>query len=264
MAVAFQTAPASAAGTGNLTISASPTASTRGLVVFVIENDGVDGVTSVNIGGVDIPEVSGSPNEHAAGEAGTVHAFFLGSGIPTGSQTITVVVSDAGNKRALAYLLTAAADTEIAAVNTSINSSSLANPSSTLALGGRSCWVGMGLHSGQQATSGITPSAGWTSNLEFDFGSQQCAWYRFNTVGTSDVTVGWTQTAEDAVAIAVAVAEVLGPQATDDVLIRFGPGLTTTTGSGLVTPTFTTADAGDVGSGGSFIRRRRCALSGPS
>src|SRR5690606_11093100 len=43
---------------------------------------------------------------------------------------------------------------------------------------------------------------------ETDVGSTVAGVYSYNTIGTSNVTAGWSQTAEDALMLAVAVAEV--------------------------------------------------------
>jgi hypothetical protein len=209
-APALDVASVSAAGTGSLSWTHTPVGTPRAVIVFVIQNAaGTDQVTGVTYGGTTMTEVNGSPNLHAAGETGAVYAYFLGSSISSGAQTVTVNVSGAASKRAIAYTLTANDDTEIVDSDGTIMSNSLANPSVLLSLAGRTSWVGIGFHSGQDAITGTTPLGSWT-DLEHDFGSQVGASYRFNTIGTSDVTAGWTQTADDAVMIGVAVSEKQG------------------------------------------------------
>lgn len=208
MAIAFDAASNVAAGTGNLSWTHTPVGTPRGVLVYVVQNTGASSqVSSVTYGGVSLSQVSGSPNVHGTGEPGVVSAWFLGSGVPTGARTVAVTVSGTASKRAVCFTVTAADDTSVQATNVSINSDSVANPSSTLLLGGVPCWVSEGFHSGQNAVSGITELSGWTAYLEHDFGNQTAGWYRYNTVGSSDVTVGWTQTADDAVCIAVALRE---------------------------------------------------------
>lgn len=200
-----------AAGTANLSWTHTPVGTPRAVIVFVVQNAaGTDEVSSVTYGGTSMTEVSGSPNLHATGETGVVYAYFLGSGIPSGAQTVDVNVSGAASKRAVAYTLTANADTEIVDSDGTITSNSQSNPSATLSLSSRTSWGGIAFHSGQNAVSGTTPLGSWTGDLEHDFGPQVAGWYRFNTIGTSDVTAGWTQTAEDAVMIGVAVSEKQG------------------------------------------------------
>jgi hypothetical protein len=210
MAVAFDAATNVAAGTGNLSWTHTPVGTPKGIVVFIVQNAGAtDEVTSVTYGGVAMTEITGSPVLHSTGESGAVYAYFLGTGIPTGGQTVAVTVNATGSsKRAVAFSVTAATSrTKVQTQDATINSDSLANPSVTLSLSSVSCWCAIGFHSGQNQPAGITPLASWTGYLEHDFGNQNAGFYRYDTVGTANVTAGWTQTAEDAVMIAVAIAE---------------------------------------------------------
>jgi hypothetical protein len=59
--------------------------------------------------------------------------------------------------------------------------------------------------SGQDALRDIAPLANWTRVVEHDLGSQVAGFYRYNTIGTLDVTAGWTQSPADAVMIALAI-----------------------------------------------------------
>lgn len=206
MAVAFDAVSSVAAGTGDLSWTHTPTGTPRGIKVDIVENDGVGGVSSVTYGGVGMTLVA--LNEHTTSEPGTIHTYFLGSNIPTGAQTVSVTVSDTTtSKRAVAISVTASTDTVVTAVNQSINSDSLSNPSTSLGVLARSSFVSLALHSGQAAASGVTQLSGWTNRLETDFGNQVAGWYSYNTIGTSAVTCGWTQTAEDAVMTAIAITE---------------------------------------------------------
>lgn len=211
MAVAFDAFSNVAAGTGNLSWTHTPVGTPRAVKVDIIENGGTNGVTSVTYGGVPLQLVA--ENAKTSGEAGTVVTYFLGSGIPTGAQTVSVTVSDAVSKRACATTLTAAADTCWTSADISIGSDSLANPTSTIVLHGKTSFVSIALFSGQNATTGITQSTGWTNRLEHAFGSQTAGWYTYNTIATANVACGWTQTADDAVMVALAITEA--PLATD-------------------------------------------------
>mgnify|MGYP007030112427 CR=1 FL=1 len=68
----------------------TPVQTPRGVLVFVNTIGSSDLSTSVTYGGVSMNRVSGSTATDSAGEPGTVTAWFLGSGIPTGAQTVTV------------------------------------------------------------------------------------------------------------------------------------------------------------------------------
>jgi hypothetical protein len=90
-----------------------------------------------------------------------------------------------------------------------VDSASQANPTGTLTLSSRTCFVCQGLMSGQAAVASITQPAGWSIGVEATTGSECAAVYSYDTIGSSDVTVGWTQTADDAFAVAIAVSEVV-------------------------------------------------------
>lgn len=208
MAVVFDAFSSSAQGQGTLSWTHTPVGTPRGVLVAVVENAATDEVTSVTYGSLTLQEVAGSPNLHTTGEVGGVHVFFAGEAIPTGAQTVTVNVgAGAIDKRAGVWTVTADRDCSLADVDATINSDSLANPSVTLELAGRAAIALICFHSGQQQSTGITPLSGWTGQLENDFGAQQGAWYRGPVLTSADITAGWTQTAEDATMIAVAVTD---------------------------------------------------------
>jgi hypothetical protein len=212
LAVAFDKIVESGLPTsGNFSFTHTPVGTPRAAVLWVVlDINTTDQVSGVTYGGVSMSEVSGSPNIHTTGQPGSVHCFFLGSSVPTGAQTVAGTVGGTNLRSVVVVTLTAATDCEIVDADATINSDSQANPSVTLSLGGRTSWCGIGFHSGQANTASITPLASWTSSHERDFGSQVGGVYRYDTVGTADVTAGWTQTAADACAIAVAVSEVAG------------------------------------------------------
>ncbi len=205
MAVAFDAFSNVAAGTGDLSWTHTPVGTPRGVKVDIIENGGTNGVSSVTYGGVAMELVA--VNAKTSGEAGTVITYFLGKSIPTGAQTVSIIVSDAVAKRAGAVTVTATTDTCWISADISIGSDSIVNPSSTLALLGKTCFVSLAGHSGQGAVTGITQITGWTNRLEHDFGAQVGGWYTYNTISTADVACGWTQTADDAVMVALAITE---------------------------------------------------------
>ncbi|MCI0564015.1 MAG: hypothetical protein MN733_36530, partial [Nitrososphaera sp.] len=209
MTVAFDAATNSTEGTGNLSWTHLPVGTPRAVIVCIMVNGSSDEVTSVTYGGASMTEVLGSPNIKTTGEAGVEHIYFLGSNIPTGNQNVTVTVSGNATKIATAITLTASTDTEVVDSDGTINSDSQANPSVTLSLGGRVSFAVIAFHSGHDEVTSITPLTNWTSRLEQDFGFRTAGVYTHNTIGSSDVTAGWTQTANDAVAMAIAVSEVI-------------------------------------------------------
>ena len=205
MAVAFD---AFSVGVVDSNFTHNPVGTPRAVIVWVLDVAGTDQVTSVTYGGASLTQVSSSPVLKSTGETGAVHCFFLGSSVPTDDPATVDVTLTAATYTVNCVTLTAADDTEVVDVQT-ISSDSAANPSATLALSGRTSWCGIGFVSGHDASTGVTPLTNWFDRGESSTGTQQAACYTYNTIGTTDVTAGWTQTAEDAVAIAVAVSEVV-------------------------------------------------------
>lgn len=220
MAVAYDAV--STAGfnfTGTYSWTHTPVGTPRGAMVWPWSPGG-DNVTGVTYGGSAMAEVTGSPLQKNTGEAITVYGYFLGASVPSGAQTVEVTQGGTDTRNAMAITMTAEADTEIVDTST-ISSDSQADPSVVLSLGGRECFCAIKFGSGHNAITDVTPNSGWTGRAEGSNGSYTNGLYTYDTVGTTDVTAGWTQTAEDAVAIAAAFAEVAGGG--DPIRIRFHP-----------------------------------------
>jgi len=209
--VAFDAASQELGDTGTLTWTHTPVGTPRGVLCWVVQFVGAtDEVTGVTYGGVAMTEVSGSPLLKAGGETAAVYLYFLGASIPTGAQTVTASVNGTGsNKNTYCFTVTGAANTEIVDVDATISSNSVANPSVTLSLGGRTSFAAIGFMSGAQTTAEATPSTNWTMPTnEWDPGTMVGGAYYYDIVASTDVAAGWTQAAEDAVAIAIAISEV--------------------------------------------------------
>lgn len=209
MAVAFDAVSAATQGTGNLSWTHTPVGTPRGVKVHIRHDNNVDEVSGVTYGGVAMTEVAGSPNILATSEQGVVYGYFLGAGLPTGPQTVVVTVTGSTAKDAMAITVTAGGDTELQDVDATINSGSLENPSVTLSLGGKTCFCSIGFLSGIPDPANVTPFTNWTSRSEVDYGAFTSAVYTYDIIGTTDVTAGWTQVADDAVAIAMAIMETV-------------------------------------------------------
>jgi len=209
MAVAYDAFTASAAGTGDFSFTHTPVGTPRGALLFLVQGDaGDDQMSSTpTYGGVNMTEVALSPNLKAAAEAGGVHCYHLGASIPTGAQTVAATVGGAGTK--IAYLITTTADrdTEVVDTDASINSDSVQTPTAVLSLGGVSCFCCIGAFWGGAAST-VAPNTGWTSRNENAFAATVGLCYTYDTVGTSDVTIGYTNTASnDAIVFGIAIRE---------------------------------------------------------
>jgi len=213
MAIAFDAADFSATTSSNTSITwtHTPVGTPRGIIVFIGQNtnDGTDRVTSVTYGSETMTEMSGSPLLHTTSQPGAVYGYFLGTNIPTGAQTVTVNLTGSGSiiKSGGSVSLTANEDTSTVDIDATMNSDSQADPSVTLQLGGVTCFAMIGALSGRASVIGVTPLTSWTERNEQDYGEQIGIWYTFDTIGSADVTAGWTQGADDATMIAVAIRE---------------------------------------------------------
>lgn len=211
MAIAYDAFSSATAGTGDLTWTHTPVGTPKGIWVGISQTTSTtDQVSGVTYGGVAMTETSSSPMTHSTGEVIVNYSYFLGSGIPGGAQTVTVTVTGASTKQAGAISLTASNDTQVQAVNTSINTDTGDSPSATISLSGNTCFVCEVFGTGIANTANFSPKTGWTSRLEHDFGSQCAGWYTYDTVGSSDVTsVGYDQTdaPDDACVYAIAIKE---------------------------------------------------------
>lgn len=122
MAVAFDAASESHAGTtGSVSVASfnwthTPVGTPKGVLVYTFVGPGSssDLATAVDYGGTNVPAVSGGRAVDTAGEPGDCKAWFLGSSVPTGAQTVTVTrTNNAATVYAIAFTVTAAGDTEV-------------------------------------------------------------------------------------------------------------------------------------------------------
>ena len=210
-AIAYDNFTSSTGGTGDYAFDHTPVGTPRGAIVYVIVNGvSVAGVTGVTYGGTAMTQVSLSPALNATGELGACHTFFLGSSIPTGTQSVSVDAT-LGTEVSVAgcTTLTAAQDTSVVTTG-KVESNSDDNPSVTLSLGGVSSFCMIGAWSGLGNLS-MAPFTGWTDRFEHDFGNQNGLIYTYDTVGTTDVAAGYTAGSDDVAMIAVAIRENAAP-----------------------------------------------------
>ena len=97
MAIAHSSSSESHAGTTGSSNEASfswthtQTGTPAGVLVFVFNaGDATQRVTGVTYGTESLTQVSGASASDTAGEPGRCDTYFLGSGLPTGNQTVTV------------------------------------------------------------------------------------------------------------------------------------------------------------------------------
>lgn len=211
MAIALDVVTSKALTNNSTTWTHTPVGTPRGVIVFCHEDEDLtDVITAVTYGGVAMSRLQFAA---AAGDSlnSGEYAYFLGSGIPAGAQTVAVTHSAAKNMTYESITFTAATG-ETQVVDSEKFSGSGAAPRGTdLSLGGLTCWVGMGLSSEHYALTQWTPLAGWTATRETDHGNSTTAYIVYNTIGTVDVVWGvdvGSLTTLDFAMVAVAVSEL--------------------------------------------------------
>lgn len=185
----------------------TPVGTPRAILAF-LGRATAEPIVSATYGGVSFGSPVASISNSVGGETAgnTLEAYLLGASVPTGAQTVAIN----GGATAITlrvYSVTADGDVEFVDAD-SLESTSVANPSGTLALGGRACFVAQYFASGQDAVTGITPLTDWTSRSEVDLGPVTVGSYSYDLIDSIDVTLWLTQAAEDFVGLAVAISEV--------------------------------------------------------
>lgn len=214
MAVAHDAASESHTGTTGSTSEASfswthtPVGTPKGVLVFVFNaNSNAVDVTSVTYGGSSVSAVSSAEARDTAGEPGSCKAFFLGSSVPTGAQTVVVNRNNNANVMyAVAITVTASSDTAISGTPV------LAQEDQQLVeknvdTGATTALRYAGIYGGY-----VFPiSAGSNSTLlhDIDFGSFGVSVVRETTGGSGSRPVGGTAPAsnDDTAAVHLAIAE---------------------------------------------------------
>lgn len=201
------------AATDPKTWTHTPVGTPRGAVVLIQQtgtaSDFVNG--AVTYGGVAMTRVpTNGFAQDTSVEAASVYAYFVGAGLPTGAQTVSIDHDNGifGTKHAICVTLTGAADLEVVASAKLENDA--ANPSVSLDSGARVAIKLFNLYSGQNALASITNPAGITrvSALKYAAGNF-CHVYGYRTTpGTGSETVSQTATSDDVAMIGLAISEV--------------------------------------------------------
>ena len=217
-AIAFDAFTALAGGvdpSGTHTPAGTPNAA----IVAVFHPD-TEPVVAVTYAGVDMGASVATLNNGVAGELATAaFTYFLLNSPTAGAQTVAV---NGGAGAVAAYVVTVTASNTVSLVATqNIQQTTGANPSATLALGGVTSFVLMPWLSGQDdSITNVTPLTNWTSRSETDNGTQGGGAYTYDIIGSTDVTIGVTQTTDDFFTLSAAFREDAAASTTD---CRNGP-----------------------------------------
>ena len=217
MAVAHSAASESHTGTTGSTNQASfswthtQTGTPQGVVVFVSTFVSVANlITSVTYGGVALTRLTGGSAQDAAGELGRMDAFFLGSGLSAGNQTITV------NRTNNATVMYAAAATVTAGAATAVPTATivLLQGDGTLtvqSVNDTSPGQNSVRYAGGYSGLAAPPAAGTGSTLlnSIDIGNYGSALVRETTAGQGARNVGFNAATDDRAVVHLAIRELV-------------------------------------------------------
>jgi hypothetical protein len=206
MAVAFDAVSVwTAQGTGELSLTHTPTGTPRGAIAYMAHTGTQDEVTGITYGGVAMTRVGRAVRTNVV-----AYAYFLGANIPTGAQSVVASVNATGsNKRLMAFTVTAATDTE---VNTSaLAQVTAANPSVALTTTAPALITGT-LTSGNDVLGDVSPGSGMTQLAESFHGSSIAVYNALRRTTNPEAgatSVDWTAASENQAAVGFAISEVV-------------------------------------------------------
>lgn len=196
------------------TFTFTPVGTPRAILVAVAWPSVTDEINgAVTYGGVAMARIALATTT-AGDEDGSAVLYFLGAGIPTGAQTVSITHTGATTvKWAACQSMTAGADTEVTVSGTVATNT--ANPSVALDTGATSSLRTAILYSGTNQPGNAAVLTGMeanTSAMSHDFGNFTAFLGMQTTAATGSFTIGWTVALDDAALVAAAVQEVSGVQ----------------------------------------------------
>ncbi len=191
------------------TATHTPGAAPDAVAVVIANNGTVDDLINgvVSYGGVTMTRVLSFT---ITSEPGRMYVYFLGSGVPSGAQTVSIAHTGTSNvKWAATVTFTGTDDMEVVDSDAGSGTSAI---SVTLDSGDRvAVRVGIGF-SASNSPGNITPISGYTFAQDHDFGPESGALVIQTTPADGDVAIGYTGQALEHGLTAIAVTEVLaGP-----------------------------------------------------
>ena len=217
-AVAHDTSDESHTGTtgsaseASFTWTHTATGSPQGVLVFTCGlSSATNDVTSVTYGGVNVPAVTGGAASDAVTEPGNMKAWFLGSSIPTGNQSVVVNRNNNANiLYAVSISVTALSDTAVYEAGIVLQNGDVQAAEQSVDDGspGTNSVRYAGTFSGWDAPASLTVGANTTGLRAIDIGSQLCQTARETTAGQGARSIGWTAaSSDDTAAVYLAIKE---------------------------------------------------------
>lgn len=183
----------------------TPAGVPRGILVAIVSGTGTSITTAIDYGGVNLANVISASD--TVTETGRASFWFVGSGIPTGQQTVTHNLISAVTDDIHYVVWELSGDSDLAVIDSDLLQENQADPVVTLQKVGRTAICICAMYGGGSAPQG-TLQTGNTLDHTHDLGafySQTCF---ETTVDSSDHAIGWsTLTSDDLAFIAVAISE---------------------------------------------------------
>lgn len=205
MTIAFDATSGSAALINTATTTNwthTPVGVPGAVVVLIPQGINTDQVSAVTYGGVALSRVRS--DTRAVTETCRVYIYFLGSGIPTGAQTVAVTTTGTNPMWPQAITYTAAQNT-VVNVQAGLDAGIIANPSLALsptAQAGLAYVCASGLNAPVS-----TPQAGLTQAAARDLGTIS-GHMGYKVVSAGATTVGWTSAIDDVCHAGVGITEL--------------------------------------------------------
>ncbi len=188
----------------------TPVGTPKGVIVFAYVIDAVDQVTGVTYGGTAMSAVSGGNAVDTANEVGRCKAYFLGSSVPTGAQTVEVTrTNGVSTHYATCSTVTASGDTEVYTSGIVLlqGDQTLAEQNVDDGSPGTNSLRFSGLYSGHTNPGAV--GANSTLAHQIDLGSFSCNTCYETTAGQGSRPIGWTNgVSDDVAAVHLAIREV--------------------------------------------------------
>lgn len=192
------------------TFTHTPVAAPNGVVLAIVHGtESTDLVTgTVSYGGVAMTRIVTAAD--TVTEPGRAYLYFLGSGIPTGAQTVSADLASATATDIEFVCITLTTDdaADLEVLDFDSISADAANPSVTLTYSSRVGLAVGALYGGGAAPTAFTPNANCQTVHDNDFGAFYAEIIRQTNAGSADFAIGGTAATDDVAFVAAAFAKV--------------------------------------------------------
>lgn len=189
------------------TFNHTPASTPAGIVVAAVHGvSATDHVVGVTYGGVAMTRIVRATDTLT--EPGAAELWFLGAGIPTGTQTVSVDLASATTDdiHFVCVSLVAPTGGQLEAIDSDSVSADQANPTVTLQYQGRFAIAIGALYGGGASPAAFTPNANCETIHDHDLGAFYSEVIRQLIPGSADFAIGGTAASDDVAYVAAAFA----------------------------------------------------------